>query len=188
MALLIAGVVFWGIVHLMPAIAPGVRASLAAKLGEGPFKGLFAVDIVIALALIVFGWKAASPTVLYVPPLYGSPIPSALLALAVLLFVASNTPNNLKRYVRHPQMTAVLLWSVAHLLSNGDSRSVVLFAGLGLWSGLEILFINRRDGEWRKPAAAALANDLVTVVLAILVFTGLAYFHATLFGVAAIPA
>jgi len=188
MIILISGVIFWSIVHLMPSVAPSVRATLVTRLGEWPYKGLFAVDIIIALTLIIFGWKTATPAEIFVPPLYGSPIPSVLLAAAILLFIASALPNNLKHYIRHPQMTAVLLWSIAHLLTNGDSRSVVLFGGLGLWSIAEMLLINRRDGAWQKPPATALSTDVIAVILSIAVFMALSYFHLTLFGVPAISA
>lgn len=188
MALLIAGVVLWSIVHLVPSAAPGVRAGLASKFGEGAFKALFAIDIVIALVLIVFGWKSAQPVALYVPPLYGSPVPSILLLISVLLFVASSVPNNLRRFVRHPQMTAVLFWSAGHILTNGDSRSLVLFGGLALWALLEIIFINRRDGRWQKPDPVPFLQDLMSLVVTGVVFAALLYFHATLFGVPAMPA
>ncbi|MEM8769976.1 MAG: NnrU family protein, partial [Pseudomonadota bacterium] len=59
MPLLIAGVVMWTIVHLFPSLAPGARAQLLERLGEGPYKGFFAVDIVIAILLMVFGWRSA---------------------------------------------------------------------------------------------------------------------------------
>ena len=75
MALLIAGVTLWTLAHLFPAAAPGVRANLAGKFGEGPYKGLFAVDIVIALGLIIYGWKTAIPTTLYAPPVISDKIP-----------------------------------------------------------------------------------------------------------------
>ena len=188
MPMLIAGVVLWSIAHLVPAAVPGVRTNLAAKFGEGPYKGLFALDIIIALALIVFGWKAAIPTALYAPPLYGSPIPSAFLVLAILLLVASSLPNNLKRFVRHPQMAAVIFWSAGHLLTNGDSRSVVLFGGFAIWAILEIVFINKRDGEWQKPSSVPLLKDVITAAVTVAVFAALVYFHASLFGVSPIPA
>ncbi len=187
MTLLIAGVVLWSVVHLIPSVAPALRANLAGKFGEGPFKGLFALDILIALALIVFGWKTAIPELIYVPPMYGSPIPSVFLVLAVLLLVASSTPNNLKRVIRHPQMAAVVFWGAAHLLTNGDSRSVVLFGGLTVWAVLEIIFINRRDGQWERPAAVSHLKDAIAAVAAAAVFAGLTYFHASWFGVSPIP-
>jgi uncharacterized membrane protein len=186
MALLIAGVVFWSITHLFPAAAPGVRAGLARKLGDGPYKGIFALDIVLALFLIIYGWKTAVPTMLYSPPLIGSPIPGLLMVLAIVLFVMSAVPNNLRRFVRHPQMIAVIFWGISHLLSNGDSRSVVLFGGLSIWALMEMLFINKRDGEWQRPATVAFVKDVATGVVAIAVFVAIVYFHAALFGVPAV--
>ena len=186
MALLIAGVVFWSVTHLFPATAPGVRTSLVGKLGLGPYKGLFALDIVLALALIVYGWKTAAPTSLYVPPLYGSPLPSALILIAMVLLVASSMPNNLKRLIRHPQMTAVVFWGGGHLLTNGDSRSTILFGGLVVWAVLEMFFINRRDGQWRKPDRVAVTKDVVMVLIGAAATAIVIYFHTSLFGVPAI--
>ena len=188
MALLIAGVVFWSIVHLLPSAAPGIRANLSSKLGEMPYKGLFAFDILIALGLIVFGWKSALPSSIYAPPFFGSPVPSVFIIIGIIFLVASSVPNNLKRYIRHPQMTGVLFWSIGHLLANGDSRSLVLFGGLGLWSILEMTFINKRDGAWQIPRRVAMQKDVVAAIIAAAVFAGLVFFHVPLFGVAAIPA
>ena len=188
MALLIAGVVLWTLAHLFPAVAPGVRANLAGKFGEGPYKGLFAIDIVIALGLIIYGWKTAIPTTLYAPPVVSDKIPLAFLILAIILFVASSLPNNLKRFVRHPQMAAVLCWGIGHLLTNGDSRSVVLFGGFTVWAALEVFFINKRDGEWQRPSAVPLMKDIITGIIAAAVFAAIVYFHTALFGVAAISA
>ena len=188
MTLLIAGVVLWTITHLFPAAAPQVREKLARNFGEGLYKGLFALDIVIALVLIVLGWKAAAPSPIYAPPLYGSPIPSLFLVTAILFFVASASPTNLKRFVRHPQMIAVMFWTVGHLLTNGDIRSIILFGGMGVWALLEIIFLNKRDGAWQKPSSVPRAKDAITAIITTAVFVALVYFHSSLFGVAAIPA
>jgi uncharacterized membrane protein len=187
MTYLIAGVVLWSIAHLLPAVAPEVRSNLAQKFGEGPYKGLFALDIVIALALIIVGWKAATPAELYVPPFYNSQISSAFVIIAILLMVASTLPNSLRRYVRHPQMTAVIFWGIGHLLSNGDSRSIVLFGGLALWAALEMVFISKRDGEWQRPETVPFSKDLLTAVTTAAICAAVIYFHAALFGVSPIP-
>ena len=188
MAMLIAGVVLWTVAHLFPAILPRVRANLVNRFGEGPYKGLFAVDILLALGLIIFGWKSATPTAIYAPPLYGSIVPTVLIVIAIFLFVVSSTPNSFKRFVRHPQMTAVLFWSSGHLLANGDSRSLLLFGGLGIWALLEIIFINRRDGSWDKPASVPALQNVITIVVSVAAAAALAHFHASLFGVAVVPA
>lgn len=183
MAILIAGVVLWSVVHLMPSLAPTVRTKLVGALGPNPYKGIFSIDIILALILIVWGWKSATPSHVYAPPLAGSIIPGVLMALAFVLMVAASTRNNIKCHVRHPQMTAVVLWGAGHLLANGDSRSLVLFGGFTLWALLEILFINRRDGEWQKPASQPITSDLLVLVIAGVAFAAVAHFHQSWFGV-----
>ena len=61
MSLLIAGLLLFTIIHLIPAASPATRAGLVEKLGDGPYRGLFSVAILASLVLIVFGWRAATP-------------------------------------------------------------------------------------------------------------------------------
>lgn len=183
MNLLVTGIAVWCVVHLFPSVMPETREKLIARLGNNAYRGLFALVILASLVVIVLGWRSATPTAIYAPPIQGSPIVSVLVFLAFILFVAARANTNLKRILRHPQLTGVIVWSVAHLLANGDSRSVALFCSLGVWAVLEILLINRRDGAWEKPAAAPVQSDVVVVVIAAVAFAVIFYFHELLFGV-----
>ena len=116
MALLIVGLLLFTLVHLMPAAFGNVRESLVTRLGENAYRGLFSLLVIASLVLIVLGWRSAVPTSIYAPPLIGGPIVAALMLAALVLFVAARSGSNIKRYVRHPQMLAVILWSAAHLL------------------------------------------------------------------------
>ena len=113
-------------------------------------------------------------------------ISSAAGLAALILFAASAIPGNVRRFVRHPQMAAVILWGVAHLLTNGSDRAAVLFGGLTLWAVLEIVFCNKRDGQWQKPARSEVKYDVITAVVGVVIFAAIAYFHRSWFGVAAI--
>jgi uncharacterized membrane protein len=185
MGLLIFGVLLFAVVHLIPAIFRPLRASLVDKLGENAYRGIFSLVVVAALVLIVLGWRSATPSGIYVPPLPGGPITSILVFAAFVLFVSARSGSNIKRFVRHPQMLAVILWSSAHLLANGDSRSLVLFGGLGVWAVAEILLCNRRDGAWSRPDRVPTRVDVITVVIGAVAFALLGYLHEMLFGVAA---
>lgn len=187
MILLLVGVLFYSLVHLFPALLPAARQKALRRIGEGPYKGLFSILIFASLALVVLGWKAAVPSAVYRPPLGPGTIPSALMFLALVSFVASVVPSNFRRFIRHPQMTAVCLWSTAHLLTNGDLRAIALFGGLGLWAILEMMLCNRRDGAWVRPAPRARRMDATVIALAAVLFAGVAQFHAALFGVPAAP-
>ena len=184
MTLLIFGLLLFTLVHLLPAAFGAVRTSLVARLGENPYRGIFSLIIVASLVLIVLGWRSATPTAVYAPPLSGGAVTSVLVLTAFILFVAARSGSNVRRFVRHPQMLSVVLWSAAHLLANGDSRSIALFGGLGVWALVEIALCNRRDGEWRKPDRVSARVDVITVVIGAVAFALVGYFHQALFGVA----
>jgi len=188
MTMLIGGLLLWFVTHALPAVAPARRAALQQKLGEQPYRGVFSLFIVAALLLIVFGWKSAVPVAVYAPPL-GPGIVSSILVLAgLVLFFASQFNGHLKRITRHPQMTGTILWAVAHLLTNGDSRSLALFGTLAVWALFEIVMINRRDGPQTERPPASGKYDLIAVVVGAVVFAIVGHFHVQLFNVSALPA
>lgn len=183
MSFLIIGIIIWSAAHLFKSVAPANRDQIERKLGENRYRGIFSLVIIGSLILIVLGWRSAVPHTLYAAPLPGGPLISALVLIGLVLFFASQFAGNIKRFVRHPQMIGTLLWSLAHLLTNGDSRSLTLFGGFAAWAILEIIFINRRDGKWQKPGPAAIRFDVIPLAIGSLAFASLLYFHQTLFGV-----
>ncbi len=185
--MLIGGVALWSLVHLFPSLLPAQRATLLKRLGEGPYKGMFTLAIVAAILLIVSGWRSVEPANIYTPPLLGSPAVPALVLVSFILFAAASAPGNIKRLLRHPMLTGMIVWGGAHLLANGENRSVVLFGGMSLWALVSIIAINRRDGEWQKPAAVSITKDAMTVVASIALFALVAWLHKWIVGVAAIP-
>lgn len=187
MTLLLAGVILWFVAHSFPAIAPGKRDALVAKLGEQPYRGVFSLVIIAALLMIVFGWKKAVPGAIYMPPMGPGIVPSVLVLVALVLFFSSQMNGNIKRIVRHPQMAGTITWAIAHLLTNGDSRSVVLFGGMATWALFEIVMINRREGPATTTGTASGKFDLIAVVIGGVVFAVVGHFHLQLFGVSPIP-
>jgi len=183
MTMLILGVALWWAVHLFPAAAPKARANLLERFG-GAYRGIFALLIVGSLALIVFGWRSTTPTFVYAEPEWGRVVNMAFMLIAFILFFSSATKNNIHRLLRHPQLTGVLLWSVGHLLANGDSRSVFLFAAMGLWALVEIVLINRRDGAWERPAARPFGREIVPLAIGAIVYGVVGWAHPYIAGVA----
>jgi uncharacterized membrane protein len=177
------GVLLWSGTHLIPALAVGVRKRLVDRLGEHGYKGLFVASMVLAIYLIISGWKATLPEFVYIPPTWGRHAAALVVLIAFVLFSASHGNNNIKRFVRHPQLSSVVLWGLAHLLANGESRSIVLFGGLTLWAVIQTVLINRRDGAWVKPDPAPRRKDVIAVVAGVVVYAIFAHLHLWLFGV-----
>jgi uncharacterized membrane protein len=183
MALFIAGITLFCLVHMFPALAPASRENLAFKLGENRYKGIYSLLILAGLVLIVFGWKSTLPRAVYAPPLLPGPVPSALVFVGLVLFFASQMNGHFKRTLRHPQMIGTICWATSHLLTNGDSRSLILFGSLAVWAVLEIVLCNRRDGPRAELPAASAKFDLVAIVVGAVVFAIVGHFHLRLFGV-----
>ena len=187
MALFLAGITLFCVVHLFKAAAPASRENLVFKLGENAYKGIFSLLIVVSLVMIVFGWKATIPRPIYTPPLGPGLIPSVLVLVGLILFFASQMNGFLKRILRHPQMLGTIAWAGAHLLTNGDSRSVTLFGALAVWALLEIILCNRRDGPRKELPAASGKADLIATVVGVVAFGLIGHFHVWLFGVSPLP-
>ena len=169
MTLLIIGVALWSAAHLFKRLAPGPRA----KLGD-PGKGLVAVALVISVVLMVLGYRSADGAVYWGREPMWVGINNLLMLLAFYFFAASAAQGEkiwLGTKVRHPQLTAFIIWGVAHLLVNGDTPSFVLFGGLIVWAVAEILIINAQEGPWQRPGRAPAKKEVVAIVVTLVVTT-----------------
>lgn len=182
MSKLTLGVLLWSFTHLMPAAFSGLRKGLISRLGENGYKGVFTLLMVLAIYLVISGWKATVPETVYVPPLWGRHVTALLMLAGFVLFFAPYPPNNIRRALRHPQLTGVACWGIGHLLANGEGRSIVLFGGLALWAIIEMVVINRRDGAWTPPAAVPRKNDILLVAATLVAYVVVAAAHQWLFG------
>ena len=186
MLLLLIGLLLWSVVHLIPAAAVDVKQGWVCKLGENGYAASFSMIVICSLVLIVLGWRGTTPVPVYDSIELLRPLTGLLMLLAIFLFVASSHPTRVKRLIRHPQMTGVILWSAAHLLQSGDTRSILLFGWLAAWAILEIIFCNRRDGEWVKADSPNVAVEIRYLVIGLVVFTIFLFAHPLVSGVSVI--
>lgn len=183
MALLIAGVLLFTGVHFIPSLAPGIKAAWVGKLGENGFKGVFSLLLLASFGLMIFGWRSTPPSLLYVPPLALHVPALALVALGFVIMVAANRNSRIRQFIRHPQLTGVALWGIAHLLMNGEDRSVVLFGALTLWAIGEMFAINRREGAWVKDEPPGWGAEAVTLLIAFVTIGVVVAIHPWISGV-----
>jgi len=186
MTWLVLGILLWTCVHLLPSAGASLRTRAVEGLGPA-YQGVFALAILASVGLMVFGWRSTLPTAVYSAPAWGSAAANVLVFIALLLFAASGMTTNIKRVIQHPQLTGVATWGAAHLLSNGDLRSLLLFGGLGLWAITSIVFINRRDGAWERPEPQPIASEWKPLAAAIVGFAILYFAHPYIAGVPATP-
>lgn len=187
MIMLVGGVLLWSALHLLPVTESPIRTGLIDKIGATPYRGLFALGIVASIVLMVLGWRSIEPAAIYTPPEFGKPLTSLFLLGAFILLGAAKSKSSIRHYVRHPMLTAVILWSVGHLTSNGDIRSVVLFVGLGLWAAVMIVLTNKRDGHWDRPEKIPFKQELKGLFISLVVYVVVVLLHPYFAGVSPAP-
>lgn len=172
MTLLLLGLLIFAGIHLWKRLAPGSHAALG---GRG--KGVVALGALLGIVLMVIGYKAWDSSQVWAPAGWLTHLNNLLVVLAFYLFAASGMRTWAARVNRHPQLTAVTLWAVAHLLVNGDVASMVLFGGLLLWAVAEILLINRAEPAWTPPPPAPARKELMAVVGTVVVVAVVGLIH-----------
>jgi uncharacterized membrane protein len=168
MSVLILGLALLLGVHSVRIYAESWRTRQIARLGEKPWKGLYAVFSAVGLVLIVWGYGIArrNPLVLWAPPVW-APHPAALLTLiAFILFLAAYIPaNHFKAWLKHPMAVSAALWALAHLLANGTLNALVLFGAFLVWAVLDYRAARRRDRAMGLVyPGGTLAKDGIAVV------------------------
>jgi uncharacterized membrane protein len=166
------------------------RAKLIARLGAGPYRGLFALVSLIGIALICYGfasYRAAGPVVVWTPPHWTRHIVEALMWPASIMVVAAYIPGNIKRVLKHPMLAGVKTWAFAHLCANGDLGGIVLFASVLAWAVYDRITLKRRSDPGAPPIPMGGAmNDLVAVIVGTVVYLALGFvFHPVVIGVPA---
>ena len=173
MPILILGVLLWSLAHLFKRIAPTARANMGDKA-----KGLVAVGVIAGVVLMVIGYRMADIGEVYwgrSPAMVG--INNLLTLFAVYLFAASGMKTWITSKIRHPQLTAIKSWAIAHLLVNGDMPSFVLFGGLLIWAVIEVILINRQNKPAKATGPFPVGKEIGALVGTIVVFGVIVAIH-----------
>jgi len=185
MTTLIAGLVLFLGIHLVPAL-PALRGGIAARWGEGRYKGLFSLVSFAGLALIIAGYAMAQRGAQLFPPQPPAiAIAPYAVTVAFILFAAANMPGHIRRILKHPMLIGLLIWSTVHLLANGDIRGTVLFGSFLVYAVVDLASAVHRHAE--KTTKAVVRADVVAVVAGIVVALIFMTLHRVLFSVRIVP-
>jgi uncharacterized membrane protein len=185
MSLLIAGLVAFLGVHLLPTV-PRARSALVDRLGAQRYKLLFSLAAAVGLVLIVVGFARSGPRVPWFESLPAAiaVAPSAMV-VSFILFAAANMRGHLRRALRHPMLLGTLIWSAVHLLANGDRAGTVLFGAFLIYATVDLISaVARREVKSFVPQVKF---DLMAIVGGAGVAFAVMTFHRVLFGVPVVP-
>ena len=142
--------------HFLLSSAP-VRSTLVRQFGEKAFLAYYALAIAVLFVWLLLAYRDApleilwevKPALAWVPAVFmpvallfavcGLTTPNPTMAGSDALTAGRDPTSGIMRITRHPFLNGVALWAVVHLLANGDTAGLILFAGLfilsagGMW-------------------------------------------------------
>lgn len=158
----IAAFVVFFLSHSIP-VRPKVKSRIVAKTGALGFALLYSALSISILTWIIIAAGRAPFVELWAWAPWQNHLPlTGMLLACVIITVAFGQPNPLSfggwnndrfdpqnagliGWIRHPLLVALLIWSVAHLVPNGNLAHVIVF---GLFAGFSLLgmkIIDRRS-------------------------------------------
>ncbi len=183
MLILVTGLVLFLGMHLTREL--GLRDGLIARFpSKGAYMGAYSVITLLGFSLIIWGKSSAGFTMLWQPEFDQRWVSYFLMLPALVLVVAGNFPMSVLRWnLRNPMMLGTLLWSVAHLWSNGDLASVVLFASFGTWSVIKFFSLWSVNKPKQAFSISLVLRDVLVITIGCFLYAALWAWHGELFGV-----
>ena len=166
------------------------RAALIKWIGEWPYKGLFSVVSIVGVALIAWGfarYRATGWIDVWYPPAWTRHVTVALMWPAIICVTAAYFPGDIKRRLKHPMLVGVKLWAFAHLLTNGDLGSIVLFGSILAWAVYDRISLKHRTDPGSPPIPiGGRTNDIIAIIVGTILYVALGLvFHPLVIGVPA---
>ncbi len=188
MPYLILGLVLFLGIHSVRIFAAPWRDRQVARMGLGPWKGVYSVVSIVGFVVLVWGYGVArrDPTVIWSPPTALRQSNALFTLVAFIFFAAAYVPHNaIKQRFGHPMLLSVKIWAVGHLLANGTLDDIVLFGAFLLWAVAAFVMNKRRDrAAGVVYPQATPRGTAITIVVGVFAWALFAfYLHGVLIGV-----
>jgi uncharacterized membrane protein len=180
MIVLALGVILFALSHLLPAF-PSLKGRVRAKFGERLYGPVFGVASLLALGLVVLGWKLSPFIAVYDTLDAGWYLNFVLSAIGFIFLGIFIFRGRLRQIVRFPLAIGVMFWATGHLLANGDLASFVLFGGL-LAYGAVYLVAGLANGVRPSPEVRG-GHDMLSILIGIALYGVMTQLHPVIAGV-----
>lgn len=184
LGILVLGLLIFHANHLFVTMREQ-RAVVIARLGLPVYRVLFSIVSTAGLVLIVWGfaaYRADNWIDIWEPPVFMRHVTVGLMLIAAILLTAYFIPSHIKAWAKFPAIAAIKIWAFAHLMSNGDLGSILLFGSFLAWAIYARTSAKRR-GDVLLVAPAGWGNDVIVVAVGVLIYLAFGYaFHPVVIG------
>src|SRR5271170_5180904 len=139
MAILVLGLIIFLGLHSTRIFAEGGREKAIARLGEGPWKGIYSLLSVVGFVLIVWGFAEAGTTApeLWTPFAGARHVTITLMLVSMLLLAAYLfKQSHITAWVHHPMVWSVAAFGLVYPEPKWSATAGAIVAGLAFWAVL----------------------------------------------------
>ena len=189
MLILILGLVIFFAAHVFVSFRPQ-REAVIARLGLGPYKGLYSLVAATGLALIIWGfirYRSEGLIQIWEPPHWLHHVAMPLVWFAFVALASRRAPaGRIKGWLRHPMLVAVKAWALAHFLVNGDLGGMLLFGSFLTFGVYDRIAVKQRGDEGAPRLDHFTRGDAIALGAGTVVYAIVLLLHPYLFGVAVV--
>lgn len=180
---LILGLLLFITLHLSREL--GLRPVFIHRLSsEKNYKSAYSLLALLGLGLIIWGRATAPFIMLWQPRFELRYISHMLMIPAVIFVIAGNTPlSYIRQQFRHPMLVGVALWGIAHLWSNGDLASILLFGTFSIWASFKFFSLSAIVSSSQANKKPYVFWDIIAVVVGATLYILIGRYHGQLFGI-----
>ncbi len=171
--------------HAAPVFFPSLKQKIINSIGLVKWRSIYSIFSLLGIVTIIWGWIIFRPQApdVYYPPSWASHITALFIWVGFILFlVTKKQPGRILLMVKHPMMAGTLLWSIGHLISNGDLASILLFGSFVIYAIISLIFYTIKGNESYE--LASYRGDISALAFGTIIFLIFGfYFHGWIFGV-----
>lgn len=197
--------------HSIP-VRPKVKSHITAKTGALGFTLLYSILSIAVLTWIIIAAGRAPFVEIWAWAPWQNHVPlTGMLLATVIVTIVFGQPNPLSfggwnnerfdpehpgliGWIRHPLLIALLIWSIAHMVPNGNLAHVIVF---GLFAGFSLLgmwIIDRRSKRilglenWQRLSntrrrLSITRRGITRILIGVLIYLAILYSHEWVIGV-----
>jgi uncharacterized membrane protein len=180
MIILGVGVLLFVALHGVAAV-PRLKLCWKAQSGERLYGPTFGIASLIALAVIVLGWRSSDFVGIYEPQPWGWYANYLLTFFAFLCLGIFLFRGHLRQKLRFPMAIATIFWATGHLFANGDLAGLILFGGLLFGSLAHILVA--ASNNIRPSPEVRIGHDGLSLIFGAALYGIMTQLHPLLIGV-----
>ncbi len=172
MVVFVTGLILFFALHLYTAFrSRDPQRDIKRRFGEPAYMGIYTLISIAGLVAMVIGVsdaRAMASPISHAPGV--NALTMILMAPALVALAAAYTPTGfIKRTLRHPMLTGVALWGLAHALTASDTASLLLFVAFLSYACIDVVAVTMRsrsgDVPEQEQAAARVMGDALAIVI-----------------------